>query len=47
MDSYVGWFGHLTADDRLFVKQYRTFADRVFNEMAGLTISISYKDDQM
>jgi hypothetical protein len=47
MDSYVGWFAYLTTDDLLFVKQYPTFPDRVYNEMAGLTISIWYKEDQM
>lgn len=44
MDSMVGWFAYLTTDDLLFVKQYPTYPDRVYNEMAALTISIWYKD---
>jgi len=47
MDSHAGWFAYLTTDDLLFVKQYPTFPDRVYNEMAGLTISIWYKEDQV
>lgn len=47
MDAMVGWFGYLTKDDLLFVKQYPTYPDRVYNEMAALTISIWYKDDRV
>ena len=47
LDSMVGWFGYLTTDDLLFVKQYSTFPTRVYNEMAALTISIWYKDDRV
>ena len=45
MDSMVGWFAYLTTNDLLFLKEYQTFPGRVYNEMAGLTISIWYKDD--
>ena len=45
MDSMVGWFAYLTTDDLMFVKSYPTYPDRVYNEMAGLTISIWHKDD--
>jgi hypothetical protein len=47
MDSMVGWFAYLTEQNVMFVKQYPTFPDRVYNEMAGLTISIWYKDDEV
>lgn len=42
MDSYAGWFGYLMPHDVLFVKRFPTFPDRVYNEVAGLTISIWY-----
>ena len=44
MDSYAGWFGYLMQHDVLFVKRYKTFSDRVYNEVAGLTISIWYPE---
>jgi hypothetical protein len=47
MDSLVGWFAYLTTDDLLFAKQYPTFPERVYNEMAGLTISIWYRGDEV
>lgn len=47
MDSHVGWFAYLTTNNLLFVKQYSTFPDRVYNEMAGLTISIWYNKDEV
>ncbi len=47
MDSYAGWFGYLTPNDLLFVKKYPTFPDRVYNEVAGLTISIWYFEKKM
>lgn len=42
MDSYAGWFGYLMRNDLAFVKRFPTFQDRVYNEVAGLTISIWY-----
>ena len=47
MDSHVGWFAYLTTNDLLFVKQYPTYRDRAYNEMAGLTISIWYNKDEV
>lgn len=44
MDSYAGWFGYLMPHDVLFVKRYKVFPDRVYNEVAGLTISIWYPE---
>jgi|GEM_PF-253721 len=41
-DSYAGWMAYLTTDDLLFVKKFKTFPDRVYNEAAGLTISVWY-----
>jgi hypothetical protein len=41
-DSYAGWFGYLLREGLLFVKRYPTYPDRVYNEIAGLTISIWY-----
>ena len=45
MDSMVGWFGYLTTDDLLFVKSYPTYPNRVYDEMAALTISIWYNGE--
>lgn len=41
-DSYAGWLGYLMPNNTLFVKQFATFPDRVYNEAAGLTLSIWY-----
>jgi hypothetical protein len=32
-------------NDTLFVKSFPVFPDRVYNEIAGLTVSIWYKED--
>jgi hypothetical protein len=45
-DSYAGWVGYLTPNDTLFVKRFSTFPDRVYNEAAGLTLSIWYPQDR-
>ena len=47
LDSRVGWFAYLMKDDLLFVKRFPTYPDRVYNEMAALTISIYYYKDVM
>ncbi len=47
MDSYAGWFAYLMKNDVMFVKQFPTFPDRVYNEVAGLTTSIWYPDGAM
>lgn len=47
MDSMEGWLGYAMPNDLLFVKTFPTFPDRVYNEVAGLTISIWYPDGPM
>ena len=47
IDSYVGWLCYLMKNDLMFVKSFPTYPDRVYNEMAGLTISIWYYKDMM
>lgn len=39
-DSYAGWLGYVMPNNRVFVKRYHTDPDRVYNEAAGLTISV-------
>jgi hypothetical protein len=41
-DSYAGWLAYVMPGDMLFVKKFATFPDRVYNEAAGLTISVWY-----
>jgi len=41
-DSMAGWLGYLMPNDTLFVKQFKTYPDRVYNEAAGLTLSVWY-----
>lgn len=41
-DSSAGWLGYLIPNNTLFVKRFATFPDRVYNEAAGLTLSIWY-----
>ncbi|MDA1232265.1 MAG: hypothetical protein O2856_15940, partial [Planctomycetota bacterium] len=47
MDSYAGEIAYLSPNDLLFVKRFKTYPDRVYNEAAGLTISIWYPDNAM
>ena len=42
MDALAGWFAYAMPNNLLFVKRYPVFPDRVYNEAAGLTISIWY-----
>jgi hypothetical protein len=46
MDSAAGWFAYLMRTDIMFVKRFRVYPDRVYNEIAGLTISIWYPEDR-
>lgn len=46
-DSYGGLMAWFAPNDLLFVKKFRTFPDRVYNEAAGLTISVWYPDAGM
>ena len=41
-DSYAGWLAYLMPGDMVFVKRFATYPDRVYNEAAGLTISVWY-----
>jgi hypothetical protein len=41
-DSHAGWLAYLMPGDVLFVKRFATFPDRVYNEAAGLTLSVWY-----
>ncbi len=47
MDSTAGWFAYLMRSGLLFAKRYPVFPERVYGEVAGLTISIWYFKDQM
>ena len=47
MDSTAGWFCYLTPNDLLFTKRYPVYPERVYSEMAGLTISIWYFRNEM
>ena len=46
-DSYAGEIIYLAPNDLMFVKRFKTFPDRVYNEAAGLTISVWYPDREM
>lgn len=41
-DSYAGWLAYVMPGDLMFVKKFATFPERVYNEAAGLTISVWY-----
>lgn len=47
-DSFAGWFAYQMPGDLAFVKTYQTFPDRLYGEIAGLTVSIWYpkKEDR-
>ena len=47
MDSTAGWFAYLMKNDLLFVKRFPVYPDRVYGEIAGLTVSIYYEDDKL
>ena len=46
MDSTAGWIACQEPNGLLFVKKFTTFPDRVYNEIAGLTVSIWYPQDK-
>lgn len=41
-DSYAGWLAYAMPNNTVFVKRFPTFPDRVYNEAAGLTLSVWY-----
>lgn len=46
MDTQAGWFGYLMKHDVMFVKKFPVYPNRVYNEVAGLTMSIWYPADR-
>ena len=47
IDSYAGWLCYLTKNDLMLVKRFPSYPDRVYNEVAAITISIWYYKDVM
>jgi CubicO group peptidase (beta-lactamase class C family) len=43
-DSQAGWLAYSIPNDLLFVKKFATHPDRVYNEAAGLTLSVWYPE---
>jgi len=47
VDSQAGWLCYLMKNDLMFVKRFPTYPDRVYNEMAAITVAIWYFKDLM
>jgi hypothetical protein len=47
VDSTAGWLAYLLPSGGLFVKRFPVFPDRVYNEVAGLTVSLWCFEDQV
>jgi hypothetical protein len=41
-DTYAGWLAYVMPNGTAFVKRFPTYPDRVYNEAAGLTLSVWY-----
>jgi len=41
-DTYGGWLAYVMPNDSAFVKRFQAYPDRVYNEAAGLTLSVWY-----
>lgn len=41
-DTYAGWLAYVMPNNTMFVKRFATYPDRVYNEAAGLTLSVWY-----
>jgi hypothetical protein len=41
-DTYAGWLAYVMPTGAAFVKRFPTYPDRVYNEAAGLTLSVWY-----
>ncbi|OWK43175.1 hypothetical protein [Fimbriiglobus ruber] len=41
-DTYAGWLAYVMPNDTVFVKRFPAHPDRVYNEAAGLTLSVWY-----
>ena len=46
-DTYAGWLAYVMPNDTVFVKRFKTYPDRVYNEAAGLTLSVWYPPSKM
>lgn len=46
-DTYAGWLAYVMPNDTVFVKRFKTYPDRVYNEAAGLTLSVWYPPGKM
>ena len=44
MDSMAGWLAYYAPNDLLFVKRFPAFPDRVYNEVAGFSVSVWYPE---
>jgi hypothetical protein len=42
IDTYAGWLAYLMREDLLFVKRFPSYPDRIYGEMAAITVSIYY-----
>ncbi len=47
MDASEGWIAYVTRSNRLFVKKFPVFFNRVYGEMSACNTSIWYNGDQM
>lgn len=41
-DTYGGWLAYVQPSNRVFIKRFAAYPDRVYNEAAGLTLSVWY-----
>ena len=41
-DTYAGWLAYVMPNGTAFVKRFKVYPDRVYNEAAGLTLSVWY-----
>lgn len=41
-DTYAGWLAYVMPNNTMFVKRFPAYPDRVYNEAAGLTLSVWY-----
>jgi enterochelin esterase-like enzyme len=46
-DSHAGWLAYVAPTNQMFVKRFRTYPDRAYNEFAALTISVWYPEKDM
>lgn len=41
-DTYGGWLAYVQPSNRVFIKRFAAYPERVYNEAAGLTLSVWY-----